>query len=148
MENSYQAQVNVIDDPQTVEQFKPSEILQGVREKERADPFCNNIITYLLENKLPPDEKQACEAITWARYMTIEDGLLFHFWTCTSDKRLSKCIKQLVIPLNMQNHALRFTHCDDLSPNHFRSSKSFEKLRLHFFLERYAYRSYAIHTKM
>ena len=100
LENSHEAQVNVIDDPQTIEQFKPSEILQGVKEKQRADPFCNNIITYLLENKLPHDEIQACEPTTWARYMTIEDGLLFHFWTCTWDKRLSKCTKQLMIPFS------------------------------------------------
>ena len=65
--------------------------------------------------------------------MSVHNGLLFHFWTCISDKRMSKCIKQLVVPLSMQSQALKFAQCDDIGPSHYGSSKSFEKLRLHFF---------------
>ena len=65
--------------------------------------------------------------------MGIADDLLYHFWTCISDKRKSKCIKQLVVPTSMQPQALTFAHNDELNGSHQGLSKSFKKLRHYFF---------------
>ena len=131
LENSDNVQIFSVDIEEV--QFDPSSVLKDIQGKQEADPFCSNILLYLSQNILPDDPKQACETVTWSRYMSIHNNLLYHFWTCTSDKRMSKCIKQLVVPISMQNYALKFAHCDEIGPSHYGSSKSFEKLRLHFF---------------
>ena len=130
LDNSDNAQVNAV--TSDIPQFDPTQILKNIQSYQESDPFCANIIRYLTHSILSTDNKTACETITWSRYMSVHNGLLFHFWTCISDKRMSKCIKQLVVPLSMQSQALKFAHCDDISPSHY-SPKSFEKLRLHFF---------------
>ena len=131
LENTENAQVLSIQSELT--QFDPSQVFENIRLHQMSDSFCSNIINYLANNSLPDDIKKISETITWSRYMSLHDGLLYHFWTCSSDKRMSKCIKQLVIPQNMQEKALTFAHCDDIGPSHYGTSKSFEKLRLHFF---------------
>ena len=65
--------------------------------------------------------------------MTVEDNILYHFWTTISEKRANKCIKQVVIPESLKDKAFQFVHGDDVLEAHFGVSKSFERLRLHFF---------------
>ena len=132
LENSDNSEINMFETDISSTQFEPSVLLKDIQTKQQTDPFCSNIIAYLSNNSLPSDSKLACETITWSRYMTLHNNLLFHFWTCTSDKRMSKCIQQLVIPLSLQNKALKFAHCDEIGASHYGTSKSFEKLRLHF----------------
>ena len=126
LENTENAQVLSIQSELT--QFDPSQVFENIRLHQMSDSFCSNLINYLANNSLPDDIKKISETITWSRYMSLHDGLLYHFWTCSSDKRMLKCIKQLVIPLNMQEKALTFAHCDDIGPSHYGTSKSFEKL--------------------
>ena len=48
--------------------------------------------------------------ITWARYMIIENTLLYHIWIFVSDKRKKQCIKQLVGPESMKKEVFKFCH--------------------------------------
>ena len=89
--------------------------MNSIKTQQQNDEFCTNIINYLKFNILPEDAKQSSETITWSRFMGIADGLLYHFWTCISDERKSKCIKQLVIPTSMKQQALKFAHDDELA---------------------------------
>ena len=112
-----------------IKQFNTALIMENIQSQQQQDEFCSNIINYLKFNILPTDAKQSAETITWSRFMGVADDLLNHFWTCISDKRKSKCIKQLVVPTSMQPQALTFTHNDELNCSHQGLSKSFEKLR-------------------
>ena len=107
--------------------------MNSIKTQQQNDEFCTNIINYLKFNILPEDAKQSSETITWSRFMGIADGLLYHFWTCISDKRKSKCIKQLVIPTSMKQQALKFAHNDEPNCSHQGLSKSLENLRHYFF---------------
>ena len=133
LENSDNSEINMFEPDISSTQFEPAVLLKDIQIKQQTDPFCSNIIAYLSNNSLPSHSKLACETITWSRYTTLHNNLLFHFWTCTLDKRMSKCIQQLVVPLSMQNKALKFAHCDEIGASYYGTSTSFEKLRLHFF---------------
>jgi hypothetical protein len=50
-----------------------------------------------------------------------------------SDKRKHQCIKQLVVPESLREKALEFAHCEFNISSHLGMTKSFEKLRWHFF---------------
>ena len=86
LENTENAQVLSIQSELT--QFDPSQVFENIRLHQMSDSFCSNIINYLANNSLPDDIKKISETITWSRYMSLHDGLLYHFWTCSSDKRM------------------------------------------------------------
>jgi hypothetical protein len=65
--------------------------------------------------------------------MLVQDGLLYHLWTCTQERRKQQYIKQLVVPESLKDKALQFAHCEHNISAHLGMTKSFEKLRWKFF---------------
>jgi hypothetical protein len=118
---------------QVEDRFQPEEICELIRKEQKEDKFCSDSLNYLQHLELTDNEKWNTQIITWARFMLVQDGLLYHLWTCNSDKRTRQCIKQLVVPKSLKDKALRFAHCEHNISSHLGMTKSFEKLRWHFF---------------
>ena len=118
---------------QIQDRFQPDEIGDLIRKEQKEDKFCADLMNYLQKLELTDDERTNAQIISWSRFMLIQDGLLYHLWTCVSDKRKQQCIKQLVVPTKLREKALQFAHCEHNISAHFGMTKSFEKLRWHFF---------------
>ena len=113
--------------------FDPDGISELIKVEQKKDIFCSNLFNYLQKSELTEDEKLNSQIIAWSRFMLIQDGLLYHLWTTISDKRKHQFIKQLVVPSSLKEKALDFAHCEHNISSHLEMTKSFDKLRWHFF---------------
>ena len=78
LDNSDNAQVNILQLKSI--QLDPALILKDIHSKQQTDPFCSRIIAYLSQNILSSNSKDACKTITWSRFMTIKNNLLFNIF--------------------------------------------------------------------
>ena len=102
-----------------------------MRDLQRRDPDLSDLAQYLETWKLPDHNDTARSLLlTVDDYFLNLDGLLFHLWT-PKDRRRSTTYQQLVIPTALRYELLIWAH-DDPTGGHFRTVKTYEKLRTRY----------------
>jgi hypothetical protein len=80
------------------ETFDPHEILQNIQLAQQQDPFCKSILDFLSQNILSDDPLMNAKIISWSRFMTISNNILFHLWS----QKNHSVIKQVVVPESLR----------------------------------------------
>ena len=83
------------------------DILPKIAEEQLSDPFCRPIHEYLEHNILPEDSKTITNILFHSKYMVVDNNVLYNLWYVTSDKRMRKFIKQVVVPSSLKKEILK-----------------------------------------
>ena len=117
----------------SLEEIPIEDILPKIAEEQLTDPFCRPIREYLEHNILPEDSKTITNILFHSKYMVVDNNVLYNLWYVTSDKRMRKFIKQVVVPSSLKKEILKQTHCDKLFSTHFGVTKCYENLRTKYY---------------
>ena len=111
---------------------EPSISLEQFQIEQRKDPDLNPLFQFLEHNELTGNYKIDAQTITWSRYLTIQNNLLFHFQNLSGSNRYPKTVQQLVVPFSLIRSVISLIHTGDLC-GHPGVKKTFEKVREEFY---------------
>jgi len=111
---------------------EPSISLEQFQIEQRKDPDLNPLFQFLEHNELTGNYKIDAQTITWSRYLTIQNNLLFHFQNLSGSNRYPKTVQQLVVPFSLIRSVISLIHTGDLC-GHPGVKKTFEKVREQFY---------------
>ena len=103
--------------------------LQALKDAQRRDILFSQILDYLEKGNLPESLKAANKILAEAKYMEVEDGILYHIWA-PQDRRLKEEVRrQITLPTEWKVIALCECHDSNLTGGHFGFTKTYEKVR-------------------
>ena len=59
------------------------EILTTIQEEQGKDKFGVDLLNYLQKLELTEDRKTNIQIIAWSRFVMVENGMLYHLWSCS-----------------------------------------------------------------
>ena len=111
-----------------------------VKDKQRSDPFCNELIQYLESQILPDDDKKARDLTFYSNEFFMRDGVLYHWFTprvknAKDQKKMDsdKMLIQLVVPKCLQKEVLNNYHDGLAGGGHSGIKKTYAALKLKYY---------------
>ena len=122
-----------ISDINSLEEVIIEDIIPKIASEQQLDKFCRPIIDYLKFNILPDNPKEIAQILYHAKFMVVDNNILYNLWYVISDKRMRQFIKQIVIPKALQQEILKLVHCDKIFSSHKGVTKCYEALRTTYY---------------
>ena len=121
-----------INRPKAPEDVRPNLTAKDLHQMQRADPNIEPIISYLENDELPSNMREARRLTVLAQNFEILEGVLYHLWYPDGLGKQGRTVLQLVVPHTLLHDVLTSAH-GDIPAGHFGIKKTYHTIKLNFF---------------